>query len=170
MRRMTALLGATAIVLATTSALAQKTSFAGTWVREAPAAGAAEAGCGGGRGGGGGGGGWGMEPTITQDATTLTVKWVNPGREGGEPTPQTRTYKLDGTESKNSIMRGGQATEVVSKASWDGAKLVIKTTTPAGETTTVVSIEAGKLTIAVTNPGREGGAPTTNTITYTKKA
>ncbi len=135
----------------------------------APAAGAPPGG-GGGRGGGGGGGGWGMEPTITQDGTTLTVKWMQAGRGGAEPTPQQRTYKLDGTDSSNMVMgRGGEAAPVISKAAWDGAKLVIKTTTANGEQTMAVSLEAGKLTIATTNPGREGGAPTTNTITYAKK-
>ena len=166
MRRMKALLSAAAFVLATTSLFAQKTSFAGTWVREAPAGGAAAAGGGGGRQGGGGGG-WGNEATITQDATTLTVKWMA-GREG--TTPNERVYKLDGTESKNMVARGGgEPMAIVSKATWDGPKLVIKTTTQAGEQTQVVSIEGGKLTIATTNPGREGGAPTTATITYAKK-
>jgi hypothetical protein len=160
---MTALIGAAAVVLWAASAFAQaKPSFAGTWVREMPAAGG-----GGGGGGRGGGGGWGMEPTITQDATTLTIKYMQGGRGGAEPTEQTRVYKLDGSESKNPGGRGGA--EVVSKATWDGAKLVIKTTTPNGEQTMVVSLDAGKLTIATTNPGREGGAPTTNTITYAKK-
>ena len=164
MRRVSALLGAAAVLLWATSAYAQKTNFAGTWVREAPAGGAA---AGGGGGRGGGGGGWGNEATITQDATTMTVKWMA-GREG--TTPNERVYKLDGTESKNMVARGGgEPMAIVSKATWDGPKLVIKTTTQAGEQTQVVSIEGGKLTIATTNPGREGGAPTTNTITYTKK-
>ena len=163
MRRMTALLGAAVIALWATSAYAQKTNFAGTWVREAPAGGAAA----GGGGRGGGGGGWGNEATITQDATTLTVKWMA-GREG--TTPNERVYKLDGSESKNMVARGGgEPMAVVSKATWDGPKLVIKTTTQAGEQTMVVSIEGGKLTLATTNPGREGGAPTTTTIAYTKK-
>ena len=164
MRRVSALLGAAVVLLWATSAYAQKTNFAGTWVREAPAGGAA---AGGGGGRGGGGGGWGNEATITQDATTMTVKWMA-GREG--TTPNERVYKLDGTESKNMVARGGgEPMAIVSKATWDGPKLVIKTTTQAGEQTQVVSIEGGKLTIATTNPGREGGAPTTNTITYTKK-
>ncbi len=172
MRRMTALIGAAAVVLWATSAFAQaKPSFAGTWVRDMPAGGGAP----GGGGRGGGGGGWGMECTISQDANTLTVKWMQAGRGGGEPTPVERTYKLDGSDSKNMIAgRGGAGpTEQVSKASWDGAKLVIKTNVSFGdqsfEQTLAVSLEGGKLTLATTNPGREGGAPTTNTITYSKK-
>jgi hypothetical protein len=166
MRRVTALLGAAAVVLWATSAFAQaKPNFAGTWVREAPAGGAAAGGGGGGRGGGGGG--WGNEPTITQDATTLTVKWMA-GREG--TTPNERTYKLDGSESKNMVARGGgEPMAIVSKATWEGSKLVIKTTTQAGEQTMAVSLEGGNLVIETTNPGREGGAPTTNKAVYKKK-
>ena len=45
----------------------------------------------------------------------------------------TLTYKLDGTESKNTMMgRGGTPMESVSTAKWDGSKLVI--TTKAGRT------------------------------------
>jgi hypothetical protein len=160
MRRVSALLGAAAVVLWATSAFAQaKPNFAGTWVREAPAGG-------GGGGGGRGGGGWGMEPTITQDATTLTVKWSQPGREGGTPTEQTRTYKLDGTESKNPGGRGG---EQISKATWEGSKLVIKTAlAQGGESVMNVSLEGGNLVIETTAPGREG-APMTNKAVYKKK-
>lgn len=163
MRRMTALLGAAAVVLWAASAFAQaKPNFAGTWVREAPAGGG-----GGGGGRGGGGGGWGMEPTITQDATTLTVKWSQPGRgEGAAPTEQTRTYKLDGSESKNAAGRGG---EQISKATWEGSKLVIKTATQMGESTMAVSLEGGNLVVENTFPGREGGTPTTSKVVYKKK-
>ena len=177
MRRMTALIGAAAIVLWTVSAFAQaKANFAGTWVREAPAAPAGGAppggGGGGGRGGGGGGGGWGMECTITQTASDLTVKWMQAGRGGGEATPVERAYKLDGSESKNMVAgRGGaEATAVMSKATWDGGKLVIKTTTANGEQTLVVAIDGGNLTLVTTNPGRDGAPPTTGApIDYKKK-
>jgi hypothetical protein len=160
---MTALLGAAAVVLWATSAFAQaKPNFAGTWVREAPAGGG-----GGGGGRGGGRGGWGTEPTITQTATELTVKWMQPGRQGGEPTPQTRTYKLDGTESKNPGGRGG---DQISKAAWEGAKLVIKTSLgEMGESVMAISLDAGNLVIETTAPGREG-TPTTSKVVYKKKA
>ena len=74
-----------------------------------------------------GGGGWGTSPTITQDATTLTVEYQSGGQN---PTPQKFVVKTDGSESKNSVSRGGQTTEQVSKATWDGNKLVV---TSAGE-------------------------------------
>jgi hypothetical protein len=100
--------------LAVTPALAQtKVDFSGAWklnVEKSDPMG----------GGGGGGGGGGMRDavtTITQTATELTLV-----TKFGENT-RTLTYKLDGTESVNPGMRGG---ETKSKAKWDGATLVIE--------------------------------------------
>ena len=75
-----------------------------------------------GGGPGGGGGGAGMADaitTITQTATELTVT-----TKFGDQT-RTLTYKLDGSESVNPGMRGGESK---SKAHWDGNSLVIETT------------------------------------------
>src|SRR5690349_282412 len=122
MKRVCTVLSAAAVVMMTVGVLAQaKPNFAGKWTLDAAAAPAgAPAGGGGGRGGGRGGGGWGMEPTITQDATTLTVEYMGGGQA---PAPVKLTYKLDGSESKNMMAgRGGQQ-EQVSKATWDGASL-----------------------------------------------
>ena len=171
MRRVAAVLSVVAMMLVAANAFAQaKPNFAGTWVREAPAGGGAPpAGGGGGGRGGGGGGGWGTEPTITQTATTLTVKYMGGGQT---PVEVTRTYKLDGTDSPNEMAgRGGGApTTVISKATWAGDKLVIKTPQGAGEAVMNVSLVGGKLTIETTAPGRgEGAAPTTTTATYAKK-
>jgi hypothetical protein len=167
MRRVAALLSVAAVVLWSASAFAQgaKPSFAGKWTREAPAAGApAGGGGGGGRGGGGGGGFCGAECTITQTATELTLEYMGGGQN---PTAMKQVYKLDGTVSKNPG-RGGQDME--SKAAWDGAKLVITTTTPNGEQKRVLSLEGGNLVVEATNPGREGGAATTAKITFKKAA
>jgi len=157
-------LGVAALVLWTVGLSAQaKTNFAGDWVREAPAGGAPAAG-GGGKGGGGGGGGFcGMECKITQTATELTLEYQGGGQQ---PTPMKLVYKLDGSESKNPG-RGGA--EQVSKATWDGAKLVITTTTQAGEQKRVLSLEGGNLVVDATNPDRQGGPPTTAKITFKKK-
>jgi hypothetical protein len=125
-----------------------------------------------------------MEPTIVQDASTLTIT-----RMQGQ-TEVKSVYKLDGSESKNLVAmgggrgRGGDAAaaapppapvEVVSKAKWDGNRIVIVTTNPARgggaptETTMVLSIDAsGNLVVERTQPGRDGGAPTTQTQTYKK--
>jgi hypothetical protein len=132
---------ATAVLAVATMAFAQKTDFSGTWTPEAPAAApAAPAGApAGGAPGGGMGGGRGMTGpmTVKQTADTITVE--TEGRNG----PQTRSYKLDGSEVD---MPMGQATAKVS-AKWDGPKLVITTKTDQGEQTQTWSLAAGVLTI-----------------------
>lgn len=169
MKRVTALIGAAAIALSAVTVLAQaKPNFAGKWTMDAPAApaappaGAPAGGGGGGGRGGRGGGGWGMSPTITQDATTLTIEYTQ-----GE-NPVKLVYKLDGTESKNMMMGRGGQTEQVSKAMWNGDKLMIHTTTAAGEQVRTISLDGGKLVIETSNPGRDGGPATTSKVTYSK--
>lgn len=165
MKRMTAMLSAAALVVLTAGLLAQaKTDFSGKWAMDAPAdAGAAMAGGGGGgRGGRGGRGGFGQAATITQDANTLTIEYT----QGQNPVKL--VYKLDGSESKNTMSFGGNSIEQSSKATWDGAALKIVTTTQMGESTRELSIEGGKLVVSSTNPGRDGGAPTTTKVTYSK--
>ena len=171
--RVTGFVTAAAFVLATSVGMyAQaKPDFSGKWVMDAPAAAPAAppADGGGGRGGGrGGGGGAGFGQTFTakQDAKMLTIDRVQ-----GDATV-TATYMLDGSESKNTVAgRGGQQ-EQVSKATWDGNKLVIVTTINAGgnnvEQRRVMSMEGGNLVIEQTAPGRGGGEPTTTKIVYKK--
>jgi hypothetical protein len=175
MRRLTGFVTAAALVVATTAGMyAQaKPDFSGKWVMDpasapAPPAGAPDGGGrgGGGRGGGGGGAGFGQEFTAKQDAKMLTI-----ARAQGDQTI-TAMYMLDGSESKNMVAgRGGQQ-EQVSKAMWDGNKLVITTTvnfggTPA-EQKRVLSMEGGNLVIEQTAPGRGGGEPTTTKVVYKK--
>ena len=171
--RGTGFVTAAAFVLATSVGMyAQaKPDFSGKWVMDAPAAAPAAppADGGGGRGGGrGGGGGAGFGQTFTakQDAKMLTIERVQ-----GDATV-TAMYMLDGSESKNTVAgRGGQQ-EQVSKATWDGNKLVIVTTINAGgnnvEQRRVMSMEGGNLVIEQTAPGRGGGEPTTTKIVYKK--
>jgi hypothetical protein len=142
-----------------------KPDFSGKWVMDAAAAPAAPAGGGGGGGRGGGrGGGFGNEFTIAQTATTLTIT-----RMQGDQTVTT-VYNLDGSESKNMVAGrgGGEPTAQVSKAVWDGAKLVVTTTAPNGEQKRVFAMEGGNLTIETTQPGRDGGPGTPNKVTYKK--
>ena len=144
-------LGLTAVIVVAlaVAGFAQKPDFSGTWTPEQSAAAPA----GGGGGGGGGGRGMGGGPmTVKQTATDLSVE--TQGRNG----PQTRTYKLDGSETE---VQMGQATAKVS-AKWDGNKLVITTKTEQGEQTATWSLEGGKLTVA-----RTGGRGPSST-TYTK--
>ena len=85
---------------------------------------------------------------------------------------QQRTIMLDGTDTKYEQpgRQGAPATPVVAKAKWDGAKLIITRSFDMQGTavtaTQTLSIDAGKLTV-VTNSGREGATPQTQT--YTKK-
>jgi hypothetical protein len=141
---------AAAVLAVATLAWAQKADFSGTWTLD-PEASGAPAGGGGGRGGGRGGI-LGMGPTVVkQSATELTVEVT--GQDG---TKATRTYKLDGTESKNSMMgRGGAPMEAVSTAKLDGAKLTIVTKMQMGdtpvETTEAWSVAGTVLTVESTN-------------------
>ena len=152
---------AAAILAIATLAWAQKPDFSGTWTLDPEASGVAAGGApGGGAPGGGGGGGrgggrggiLGMGPTtVKQSATDLTVEVT--GQDG---TKSTRTYKLDGTESKNSMMgRGGQMMEATSTAKFDGAKLTIVTKQMMGdqavETTEAWSVSGSTLTVESTN-------------------
>ena len=153
---------ATAILAVATLAWAQKTDFSGTWTLDPEASGAAGGGApgGGAPGGGGGGGGrgggrggiLGMGPTsVKQSATELVVEVT--GQDG---TKSTRTYKLDGTESKNTAMgRGGAPMESVSTAKWDDPKLTIVTKQQMGdqavETTESWSLAGTTLTVESTN-------------------
>ncbi len=154
---------AAAVLAVATLAWAQKADFSGTWTLDAEASGAPAGGAPGGRrssaggapgggGGRGGGGRGGLGPggTVKQTATELTVE-----RTMGE-NKVTSTYKLDGTESKNSMMgRGGAAVEAVSVAKWEGPALVIVTKTDMGngpqESTQKWTLAGSVLTIETTN-------------------
>ena len=162
MRRNALILGALSLVVAATTAKAQdKPSFAGSWTLvvdpNAPAP-----------TGRGGGGGLGQAATITQDAKALTITRTT---QNGEVKT---VINLDGTESKNMMMgRGGTQTEQVSKAHWDGTKLVVTTSFTMGdaqvERKQAFQLDAsGQLVVETTSPGRGGGEPTTTKQTYKK--
>jgi hypothetical protein len=133
---------AAAVLAVASVALAQKPDFSGTWTLD-PAASGME----GGGGGRGGRGGLGPGPaTVKQTADALTIE-----REMGGNKVVT-TYKLDGSESKNSMfIRGGQQLESVSTAKWDGAKLVITSKSEMGESTQTWSLAGEALTIETSN-------------------
>ena len=120
---------------------------AGTPPAGTPPQAGAPAGAGGGMGGGrgGGGGALGNGGTIKQTADTLTIE-----RQMGD-NKVTLTYKLDGTESKNTMMgRGGTPMESVSVAKFDGGKLVITTKAGENETTQTWSLAGNVLTVEST--------------------
>jgi hypothetical protein len=131
-----------------------KPDFSGTWTLDPEASGmAAPGGAPGGAPagtGGGGGRGGGGPLTVKQTADALTIE-----RTMGENKVVT-TYKLDGTESKNTMpgRGGGAPTEAVSVAKFDGGKLVINTKRDMGgqtvETTETWSVAGPVLTIEST--------------------
>ncbi len=159
MKRATTALSVAAIVMMSVGVFAQaKPSFAGKWARQADAAAPA-----GGGGRGGGRGGFGQEVTITQDANTITMEYT----QGQNPVK--RVFKLDGTDSTNTMSFGGNSIEQVSKATWEGSTLVIVTAGQNGQTRQALSLVNGDLVIDQTAPGRgEGAGPTTTKITYKK--
>lgn len=161
MKKLFAILAILAVAGTAAAVFAQsKPNFAGKWTMvpdpNAPA--------GGGRGGRGMG--LGQEFTATQDDKTLTTVTNNP--QLGEIKA---VYNLDGSESKNPLTFNNQTVERVSKVKWDGAKLVISTTTNFGgnaaESTQTWSLDAsGNLIIESTS--NFGGNPMTSKMTYKK--
>jgi hypothetical protein len=121
----------------------QKPDFSGTWTLDPASAQAA--------GGGGGGGAPGNgSATVKQTADALTIE-----RTMGDARV-TLTYKLDGTESRNTfVVRGGQSADSISTASWDGPKLTIVTKTEMDgqvrESTQVWTLEGSTLTVETTS-------------------
>jgi hypothetical protein len=72
------------------------------------------------------GSGWGSTITIAQDGNTLSVEYAFFARGDMQP-PLRYVYALDGSETKNSVMMGRGIQVQLSKAMWDGEKLVITT-------------------------------------------
>ena len=91
---------------------------------------------------------------------------------GQAPAPVKLTYKLDGSENKNSVMMRGEQTTQTSKAMWAGNTIVVTTQINMGgnnvEQKRVFAIEGGNLTIETTQPGRDGGPGTPTKVTYKK--
>ena len=141
MRQRAAIATVAFVVAVSAAAFAQKTDFSGTWTLDAEASQLP-----------GGGGGRGMMAgpiTVKQTTDTLIVE-----RTFGD-NKATFNYKLDGSESTNSMRgRGGQTVEARSVAKWDGSKLVITTKRDMGgntvETTETWSLSDGVLTIEST--------------------
>jgi hypothetical protein len=161
MKRTAAVVCAAAIVFITASVLAQTPpSFAGKWTvvadPNAPT------------GGGRGMGGLGDTATIVQDATSLTITRTT---QMGE---FTSTYKLDGSDSKNTLNMAGNAIEMVSKVKSEAGKLVVNTSMNFNgnpvETTMTLSLDAGgNLLVESRRPDFQGGGgPITTKMTYKK--
>jgi hypothetical protein len=120
---------ALALSLVASPALAQAPDFSGKWTVVAPtrAAGSAQ--------GtapptlsahGDMGSGWGSPLSLAQDARALTVEYSYFHPREMQP-PFRLTYLLDGTESRNSVNIGRGPQLQVSRAEWQGDRLVITT-------------------------------------------
>jgi len=118
---------------------------------------------------GGGQGGLGTEAAIVQDANTITITRTT---QMGE---FKTTYKLDGSESKNTLNFQGNAIEQTSKAKWDGGKLVVDTSmsfdgNPIQLSMTMALDPSGALLVESTRPDFQGGGqPVTTKATYKKQ-
>jgi hypothetical protein len=162
MKRVLICLVALALVTPAIGVAAQsKPNFAGKWTL-VPDPNAAAGGGGRGRGMGG----LGQTFTASQDEKTLTVITNNP--QVGEIKA---VYNLDGSETKNPISFGGNTVDRTSKVKWDGAKLIITSTSNfqgnAVETTQAWSLDASG-TLTVESTSNFGGNPTTTKAQYKK--
>jgi len=127
-----------------------KPNFTGTWVAVSPAEAA------------------GQEQEVRHTATTLSTGHASEG--GGHQA----TYKLDGSESRNEIMSHGEPIVTLSRAAWEGNKVVITsaTTYPDGgklDSKETWSMDSeGRLVFEFTQTAT-GLPPRSMTVVFTKK-
>ena len=159
MRRVLTLV-AVAVITATTIAAAQApapANFAGKWTLIPDPNAAA-----------GGPGGLGTEATITQDASTLSITRTT------QMGTFTSNYKLDGSESRNTLTIQGNSIDQLSTTKWDGGKLLVNTKMDFGgniaELKMVMALDSsGNLVVETTRPDFQGGgAPITTKTAYKK--
>jgi hypothetical protein len=98
------------LLAAVASAHQQKPNFSGTWVLVTPAESA------------------GQEEEIRHTATEIAFGHPSEGGHGHH-----RTYKLDGSESRNVMTIHDQEIVTLGKAVWEGDRLVIRETTSLPE-------------------------------------
>lgn len=128
--------------------------------------------------------GWGSDFFIVQHSDRIVVERAFFSRSDLQP-PLTFTYFLNGSESRNSVLMGRGMQEQVSKAIWEGNKLVITTihTSLGANRDRQVSSEV-RHTLSFEQPGRqahppllviettrsamEGGLPSTTRTVYAK--
>ena len=157
MHRSHAALALAVSMLFSAATLAQSTNFAGKWaIVPDPAV-------------QGGFGGLGQSAVIKQDATTLTITRTT---QMGEVTS---VYRLDGSESKNTLSFQGNSIDQVSKTKWDGGTLHVDTSMNFDGNQVSVTMEmsldaAGNLVVVSTRPDFQGGGAPVTTKTSYKKA
>jgi hypothetical protein len=157
MPRLHAALTVALSILLSAATLAQSPNFAGKWdIVPDPAA-------------QGGMMGLGQSALIKQDATTLTITRTT---QMGE---LTSVYKLDGSESKNTLNLQGNSIDQISKTKWDGGTLHVDTSMNfdgnAVSVTMALSLDpSGNLVVVSTRPDFQGGGAPVTTKTSYKKA
>jgi hypothetical protein len=156
---------------------AQQPSFSGRWVVAPDSAATGAAGRG--RGPiGNAGSGWGSPLTIAQDSARLVIEYPFFSRYDLQP-PLRFVYALNGSATTNTVMLGHAAQTQISRVTWDGPVLVIRTThvmpNPAGageslrvDVTRRLSLAApARLVVETLRAGAPGGLPSTSRTVYT---
>ena len=116
----------------------------------------------------GGFGGLGQSAVIKQDAATVTITRTT---QMGE---LTTIYKLDGSESKNTLNFQGNAIDQISTTKWEGGTLHVNTSINfdgnTANVTMAMSLDpSGNLVVVSTRPDFQGGgSPVTTKVTYKK--
>jgi len=169
------------VLISAASASGQHPDYSGIWTLEEPSASArpsvASVGDAAFRSGDMGSG-WGSNITVTQDTTRLTVEYMFFARGDFQP-PLKFEYAFDGSETRNSVMMGRGIQIQVSRAKWDGDKLVITTVhsfshPETGQPMTselkhTLSLESpARLIVESTRNGVLGGPPSTVRTIYRK--
>ena len=153
MKRIASNLVALALLVAATAVAQEKPNFVGAWKLTDPA-----------------------QPdqftpstiVVTQDGTSLVV--VTSGQMGEFRT----TYPLDGSVGRSPLDFNGQTIDRATKATWNGSKLTLSTTSDMNGQTiefkSVLSLNAdGGLTVESTFPDFQGGgAPITQKAVFKK--
>ena len=156
MKRMHAVMTFAVAILLSAASAAQTPNFTGKWALVPDPAVQ------------GGFGGLGQSAVIKQDAATLTITRTT---QMGE---LTTIYKLDGSESKNTLNFQGNAIDQTSTTKWEGGTLHVNTSMNfdgnAVNVTTAMSLDpSGNLVVVSTRPDFQGGgSPVTTKVTYKK--
>lgn len=159
MKRAAVLCVALTVALSAAASAQGKADFSGTWTLDEAKSDPAPAGR-----GGRGGGATASKLVIKQTATEVTIESTNAMGSN------TAVYKLDGSENVNKMTMG----EARTKATWDGASLVIagsqQLQTPNGTfditTKDVYAVQGGVLTVTASRT--TGRGDTTRKLVYTK--
>jgi hypothetical protein len=125
------------------------------------------------------GSGWGSEITITQDASVLMVSYTYFHPRDIQPALVFR-YRLDGASATNTVNMGRGPQDQVSRTSWQGTSLVIRTehrfVNPrdgrplTSETKQVLSLESPTvLAIETTRSAVLGGRASTTRTLYNRR-